>query len=328
MNVGDRLGGYVLTQPFSNKGGGQSEWAFAEKSGVSYFIKRFLKPTYPVDDAMGSERTRANKRERCARFEQHHQTVQRLLKPLSGSGGNLVVTRDFFRHGAHYFKVTERVDKVDLPLNLLVALPPGVVLGHMMEVTSSLRLLHRKGLVHGDLKPDNILLTGSGTGLTEHQAKLIDFDNCFAAAEPPLPGDMVGDPAFYSPEMLAYLTGDAVRSDLTQASDVFALALVFSHFLTGKRPTCKHRGYIAEGVLRGHSVEFPPLPAPVAPIGGLLARMCSSDPTARPDASRVWAEIKELRRNVAMGVPAPSESPEVSPGVSRLRGTMLNRKKA
>ncbi|HEU5354994.1 MAG TPA: lipopolysaccharide kinase InaA family protein [Actinocrinis sp.] len=324
MNVGDRLSGYELTQPFSNVGGGQSEWTFADKSGVSYFVKRFLRPTYPVDAAMGSQQTRERKRAQCARFEQHHQTVQRLLKPLSGPGGNLVVTRDFFRHGAHYFKATERVDKVDLPVNLLVALPADVVLGHLMEVAASLRLLHRKSLVHGDIKPDNILLTGSETRLAVHQAKLIDFDNCFVAGEPPLPEDMVGDPAFASPETIAYLVGDAEKPDLGQASDIFALALVFSHFLTGKLPTCKHRGYLGEGVLRGHAVEFPPLPASVAPIGALLTRMCCADPAARPDAGRVWTEVKELRRTLK-GAPGDFGRVEAPTGVSRLRGSMVNR---
>lgn len=325
MKIGDRLGGYVITQPFGNAGGGQSEWTFAERSGVSYFIKRFLKPTYPIDAAMGSEQTRARKRAQCERFEQHHQTVQRLLKPLSAAGGNLVVTRDFFRHGAHYFKVTERVDQVDLPVNLLVALPPGVVLGHLMEMAGSLKLLHRQGLVHGDIKPDNVLLTGSANGLADHQAKLIDFDNCFVAADPPLPEDMVGDPAFASPEMIAYLVGAAEKSELTQSSDIFALGLAFSHFLTGELPACKHRGYLGEGVLRGHTVEFPTLPPPVAPIGDLLARMCAADPAARPEAGEVWTEVKKLRRAVGKESPSADHPPAVPEGTSLLRGTMMNR---
>lgn len=319
MNVGDRLGGYVLTQPFSSAGGGQSESAFAEKSGVSYFIKRFLKPTYPVDGGPGSERTRAPRLERCLRFEEHHQTVQQLLKPLSAPGGNLVVTRDFFRHGAHYFKVTERIDKVDLPVNLMASLPPVVVLGLMVEVASSLRILHRHGLVHGDLKPDNILLAANGAEAAPSRAKLIDFDNCFRTGDPPPPDDMVGDPAFYSPEMMAYLTGGAAKSEMTVSSDIFALALVFCHFLTGRPPSCKHPGYLAEGVLRGASVELPPLSAPVAPISSLLASMCARDPASRPDTDQVWAELKKLRRNVA------SDPAGTSTGTPGLRGSLTTR---
>ena len=320
MNVGDRVGVYRLTQAFSNVGGGQSEWAFAERGGNSYFIKRFLKPTYPVDGGPGSERGRARKREECERFERHHRAIQQLLKPLSASGGNLVVTRDFFRHGAHYFKVTERIDREPLALNQIAALPLADITSLMIAVAGSLRILHRNRLVHGDVKPDNVLLTRSSAAA--YGAKLIDFDNCFPSGSPPVPDEMVGDPAYYSPEMMAYLTGGA-SAPLTQASDVFALALVFSQYLTGRLPVGKHPGYLAESVLRGGVVEFP-RPAAAGPIVDLMGRMALREPEARPDVGEVWTRLKAIRGAVVKGLLPDGRSASPSPGgAPQLRGKLL-----
>ena len=46
----------------------------------------------------------------CQKFEQFHFDIMNRLKPLVADGGNLVVTKDFFRNGSKYYKVTEKVD--------------------------------------------------------------------------------------------------------------------------------------------------------------------------------------------------------------------------
>ena len=110
MRAGDVLNGYTILEDFKVVGAGLSKWTFAERGGRQFFIKEFLSPTYPDDDAPGSEKIKAKKRARCAAFEAHHRGVQRALAPLSAYGGNLIVTLDFFRWGAKYYKVTEKVD--------------------------------------------------------------------------------------------------------------------------------------------------------------------------------------------------------------------------
>ena len=49
MRAGDTLRGYRLLEDFRVVGAGLSEWTFAERDGRTYFIKRFLAPTYPDD---------------------------------------------------------------------------------------------------------------------------------------------------------------------------------------------------------------------------------------------------------------------------------------
>ncbi|MFJ3305045.1 serine/threonine protein kinase [Streptomyces sp. NPDC086549] len=297
------IAGYVLERPFSNAGGGQSEWTFAQKNGTSYFIKRFLKPTYPVDGGPGSPATKARKRTQCERFEAHHRTVQRLLNPLSGTGGNLVVTRDFFRHEARYFKVTDRVDSSRLPLDEIARLPVGDQISLMLAVGSSVHLLHRNALVHGDLKPDNVLVRHS----TGHvfATKLIDFDNCFQAGAPPEPDELVGDPTYYSPELMSFMNGAGPASAIGQASDVFALALVFAQYLTGQLPSADRGGYLADNLLRGDEMTLAAVTADREPVRELIGAMTAVDPAGRPTVTTVIEKLKEARRR-AKGLPVGS----------------------
>ena len=97
FRAGDVVNGYRLLEDFRVVGAGLSEWTFAERGGRDFFIKRFLSPTYPDDDAPGSERTKAKKRARCAAFEAHHRGIQAAMAPLTTYGGNLIATLDFFR---------------------------------------------------------------------------------------------------------------------------------------------------------------------------------------------------------------------------------------
>ncbi len=181
------IGGYVLRTEFTTAGGGQSRWAFAELDGKEYFLKEFLKPKYPVAGAPGSAATKAAQHDACAAFEKHHRSIQRALRPLSSVGGNLVVATDFFRAGSRYYKVTERVEVTDWAADDVARLPLGSRLLLMLTVAHSLNVLHRAGLVHGDIKPPNILIKRLEGD--RFSAKLIDFDNAVLAAEPLPPPD-------------------------------------------------------------------------------------------------------------------------------------------
>jgi hypothetical protein len=100
VKAGDVINGYTVLEDFRVVGAGLSKWTFAAKDGREYFIKEFLSPTYPDEHAPGSPQTKMRKRRRCAAFERHHRRIQGALTEVSGLGGNLIVTLDFFRWGA------------------------------------------------------------------------------------------------------------------------------------------------------------------------------------------------------------------------------------
>jgi serine/threonine protein kinase len=69
-----------------------------------------------------------------------------------------------------------------------------------MTIANSIQILHREKIVHGDLKPDNILIKETAPNV--YTAKLIDFDNSYFSGNPlDVFDEIVGDLTYYSPEM-------------------------------------------------------------------------------------------------------------------------------
>ena len=103
------------------------------------------------------------------------------LAPLSAYGGNLIVTLDFFRWGAKYYKVTEKVDASgSAPPTSSGSLPHPTRADE--DVRAQPEILHDLRIVHSDLKPSNVLVKRTELGYT---TKLIDFDSAYLAGRPP-----------------------------------------------------------------------------------------------------------------------------------------------
>ncbi|MFJ9769168.1 serine/threonine-protein kinase [Streptomyces erythrochromogenes] len=159
-------------------------------------------------------------------------------------------------------------------------LPEDVVRRLAAGLTSALAEIHRAGLVHRDLKPDNVLLAEDGV-------RVIDL-GIARATEGEAEGDtgltrtgfVIGSPAYMSPEQ-------AEGHPLTPASDVFSLGSVLVMALTGRSPfagtsTLKTLYEVAHGE--------PDLGGVPDGLRGLVARCLAKDPEARPTP----AELHEL----------------------------------
>ena len=317
MRAGDTLRGYRLLEDFRVVGAGLSEWTFAERDGRTYFIKRFLAPTYPDDAAPGSARTKARKRARCAAFEAHHRGIQAAMAPLTSYGGNLIATLDFFREGAKYYKVTEKVDLAGLGPGDVAALGFAAQLVLLKTVAHSLKILHDLDIVHSDLKPSNVLIKRTELGYT---TKLIDFDSSYVVGSPPPPEEIVGTMNYYSPELVSYIQGTGAAADLTEASDIFALGLIYCEYLTGALPAfdaAYHEASIA--VLNGARLRLPAEHAPVQVVA-LVERMLLADPAARPTVAEVHATLMGLRSGTPTVArpPFPAETESTGRGRRRL----------
>lgn len=314
FRVGDVLNGYRLLEDFRVVGAGLSEWSFAERGGRDFFIKRFLSPTYPEADAPGSERIKAKKRARCAAFEAHHRGIQAAMAPLTTYGGNLIATLDFFRIGAKYYKVTEKVDVAGLQTRDIAALDFPVQLVLLKTVAHSLKILHDLRIVHSDLKPSNVLVKRTELGYT---TKLIDFDSSYIAGNPPPPEEIVGTMNYYSPELVRYIQGSAAPGELTEASDIFALGLIYAEYLTGAMPPfdpAHHEPAIA--VLHGQPLKLGPTRVPTL-ITDLVERMLLPDPAARPSVAQVHSTLMSLRGDAAPSTTARAPVPIRLPVVPR-----------
>ncbi len=307
MNVGDVLNGYRILTPPTNAGGGMSRWSFAERDGREYFVKMFLAPRYPLPELPGSEEVKAAKRVACERFEQRHLEIAERLAGDTDGGSNLVIPRDFFRVGSTYVKVMDRVRPTALPPR--AELTDQQILVLLRTLCVNLRVLHRQGIVHGDLKPDNVMTELRGA---VYVAKLIDFDEAYLAGEPPPPDEMVGDPAFYAPEQLAYIKGLAPGTALGLPADMYAIGLLVHVLLAARAPSFDRTAatYPCEVVLEGATLGLGPVPPAFV---DLLGRLLARDPAARPTVDDVIAHLVDLPPE-ALSAP-PIEVPGSQPPV-------------
>lgn len=171
----------------------------------------------------------------------------------------------------------------------------------IMEACKSLAEAHANGLVHRDLKPDNLFLNRVGNSDQEH-VKVLDFgvaklrDKRFSDATLTQAGMIFGTPRYMSPEQ-------ARAQDLDGRSDIYALGIILFELLTG-RPPFDAAEPIA--ILLKHVNEPPPAMADVAPgiqidpaLQDLVQRCMAKSPEQRPDSvEHLIAELEEIYMRV------------------------------
>jgi serine/threonine protein kinase/beta-lactam-binding protein with PASTA domain len=176
---------------------------------------------------------------------------------------------------------------------------PAEAVSIMEPVLSALSAAHRAGLVHRDVKPENILLSDEGL------VKVADFGLARAIdadAASTRTGLMMGTVAYCAPEQIVH-----GRSD--QRSDVYSAGIVFFELLTGQPP---FRGESAMNVAYQHVHSRVPAPSSrvkgiPTPIDEIVVAATDSDPSGRPaDASAFLAELADARAQLALPVvPVP-----------------------
>ncbi len=89
-------------------------------------------------------------------------------------------------------------------------------------------------------------------------AKVIDFDSSLLEGESIAPDDLVGDPAYYSPEFGQHIATSGETPPPTKKSDIFSLGLIFCQYWTGKFPTLPSDAHYAyEALLKGDRLTIP-----------------------------------------------------------------------
>jgi serine/threonine protein kinase len=293
MKKGDMIRDYRILNDFI-VAGGMSKISFAKRGDTEYFIKEFLSPRYPVKGAPGSPESIARRQKRCDAFEAHHKKLNDAIGSKCAFGGNLVYAVDFFRAETSYYKITEKIDVASLTSKDISKLPLDKILIILKTVTHSLKILHDLNIVHGDLKPDNILIKQTKTG--GYTTKLIDFDNSYFSEYPPEnKEEVVGTPEYYSPELATYIkTGetDEDRKTLTVQSDIFALGIIFTEYLTGEKPKFNSKyNYTWEAIIDHSSINIKGGGRTIK-LKELLCLMLQKEKEKRPSIEEVFNILK------------------------------------
>jgi eukaryotic-like serine/threonine-protein kinase len=161
-------------------------------------------------------------------------------------------------------------------------------------VLKGLAAAHRAGIIHRDVKPENVLLGQDGA------VKVADFGLARAAvaAASTKTGMIIGTAAYLAPEQVS-----ASRSDAR--TDVYAAGVMLFEMLTGQQP---HTGESPLAVAYKHVNEVVPPPSSRSPglspaLDALVAMATSRDPDLRPpDAGHFLQAVAEVRRG---GAPSP-----------------------
>jgi len=148
-------------------------------------------------------------------------------------------------------------------------LPLAHALSWFQEIVVALSHVHRAGLVHRDLKIENILLRGDGSlALTDYGvSKRIMLDAGFVCEQL-----LQCSPYYVSPEQLS---GDAC----TKASDIYSLGVIFYELLTGRKPYDAKEAH--ELMMHHVMAPVPVLPAKYMQFQPLIDKMMAKNPNDR-----------------------------------------------
>jgi tRNA A-37 threonylcarbamoyl transferase component Bud32 len=189
--------------------------------------------------------------------------------------------------------IMEYVDGASLQAVLDEAgrLTPEQALGVLQGALRGLEHAHGLGLVHGDVKPQNIIVDREGV------SKLIDFGLSRRGENTVLSGEPVqGTPSYMSPEQVS-------GSGVDQRSDIYAAGVILYQLVLGRLPFVAPT--VAE-VLKAQVEEAPPDPATIDPaihpmVAQLLKTALAKDPRDRPASASEFLQRLEAAANAGYG---------------------------
>ncbi len=280
---GTRLGSYEILSALGSGAMGEVYRAKDPKLGREIAIK--------VLPEMASER--------LSRFEREAKAVAALNHP------NIVTVHSVEEvEGVHFITMelvqgktlTDLIPKKGLALNKFFELA--------IPLADAVSAAHQKGVIHRDLKPDNLMQDEVG------RLKILDFglakwrQELLEAGLSELPtqratgeGRIVGTVAYMSPEQ-------AEGKSVDHRSDLFSIGIILYEMATGQRP---FRGETAASVLASIIKETPPSvtevnPALPKPLWRITRRCLAKDPERRyQSAKEIRNELEELKGELASG---------------------------
>lgn len=159
------------------------------------------------------------------RFSREARVLAKLNHP------NIVTIHDFGQAARFFYLLMEFVDGVNLRQAMQAGrFTPEQALALVPKICDALQYAHGEGVLHRDIKPDNILLDGKG------RVKIADFGIAKLAGEAELPSTLtrsgmhLGTPAYMAPEQMVN------PGEVDHRADIYSLGFVLYEMLTGELP--------------------------------------------------------------------------------------------
>ena len=287
----DVLAGRYVLGDVLGTGGMATVWRATDEVLGREVAVKVLSPQYAADPRF------------AARFEREARHAAQLRHP------RLVTVFDCGIDNGTAFIVMELVAGRTLRqvLDDTGILPPGQAVGIAAAVCEGLEVAHTAGLVHRDIKPDNIVVSGG-------EVKILDFG--IARADSTAGGTrtmgVLGTVAYVSPEQASGLPA-------RRQSDLYSLGCVLFEMLTGEPPFTADS---AVGLAHRHVHDDPGPPSarePLvpAPLDGITTRLLAKDPAARPASAA--AARADLLAALNPDATATSHKDVAPAGLSRRR---------
>jgi serine/threonine protein kinase len=286
--AGPRFGPYILTAVLGRGGMGVVYRAFDTGKGRTVALKVLI-PGLAADRAYQD------------RFRRESKRTARLREP------HIIPIHDYGQIEGRLFIDMRLVEGTDLAtvLDRDGPMPPAAAAWITAQVASALDAAHADGLIHRDVKPSNVLITGQGKSVPF--AYLIDFGivRVISGASPSTGSGAIGTVAYMAPERFAGSPGD-------RRADVYSLACVLHECLTGRPP---FSGEMV-AVMLAQLNALPPAPSRLRPglpaaVDEVVARGLAKDParrygTAGELAEAILAATADLGA-VSVPVPGPDQ---------------------
>jgi serine/threonine protein kinase len=234
------------------------------------------------------------------RFRQEARAAANLSHP------NIVIVHDFGLDQGKLFIVMEYIPGKDLKTLIQERgrFTPDEALPLLTQACAGIGYAHRAGLVHCDVKPQNILV------MPDQRLKVTDFGiaRALASIQPEEQADIVwGSPQYFAPEQAAGLAP-------SPASDVYALGVILYEMLTGSLPFSADT---ATGLAQLHIEATPPLLSEILPnispaLEQIMTKVLSKEPAMRyRTADQLGRVLLNFGSNRAKTTPALALTSEI-----------------
>jgi serine/threonine-protein kinase len=234
------------------------------------------------------------------RFRQEARAAANLAHP------NIVTVHDFGLDDGQLFIVMENIPGTDLKslLKKRGRFKPDEALPLIIQACAGIGYAHRAGLVHCDVKPQNLLVT------PDMRLKVTDFGiaRALASIQPDEQSDIVwGSPQYFAPEQ-------ASGAAPSPASDVYSLGIILFELLTGTLP---FRAASATDLAHLHVEAEPPLvsellPEVPPPLEQILMKVLAKEPAQRYRTADQFGRVLMNFGNTR-SAPALALTPELAP---------------